>query len=99
MVVFSEMRLPPAQSSKLMTFSTKSACIGRWEAVQVNKCARRVCPGHQAVGHKEEAMAEAAAVPSEPKSRFQRHVFISYAHLDNEPLQPGQMGWISRLHD
>jgi hypothetical protein len=29
---------------------------------------------------------------------FDKHVFISYAHLDNEPLSPGQQGWISRFH-
>jgi hypothetical protein len=30
---------------------------------------------------------------------YERHLFISYAHLDNEPLQPGQMGWVTRLHE
>ena len=26
------------------------------------------------------------------------HAFISYAHIDNEPLEPGQPGWVSRFH-
>lgn len=26
-------------------------------------------------------------------------IFISYAHLDNEPLTPGQRGWITRFHE
>jgi hypothetical protein len=34
-----------------------------------------------------------------PKRRFEKHLFISYAHLDNEPLQPHQPGWITRLHE
>ena len=38
-------------------------------------------------------------ISSEPKDRFERHLFISYAHLDNVPLQPEQPGWITRLHD
>lgn len=29
---------------------------------------------------------------------FARHVFISYAHLDNQPLTPGQLGWVTRFH-
>ena len=29
---------------------------------------------------------------------FEKQVFISYAHLDNEPLTPNQQGWISRFH-
>jgi len=29
---------------------------------------------------------------------FDLHAFISYAHLDNEPLEPGQPGWVSRFH-
>ena len=30
---------------------------------------------------------------------FQRHLFISYAHIDNVPLTEHQQGWISRFHD
>jgi hypothetical protein len=30
---------------------------------------------------------------------FQRHLFISYAHLDNVPLTEHQQGWITRFHD
>jgi hypothetical protein len=30
---------------------------------------------------------------------FQRHLFISYAHIDNVPLNEHQQGWISRFHD
>ena len=29
---------------------------------------------------------------------FDRHVFISYAHLDNQPLTQEQQGWITRFH-
>jgi hypothetical protein len=29
---------------------------------------------------------------------FEKHVFISYAHIDNQPLAPEQRGWISRFH-
>jgi len=29
---------------------------------------------------------------------FEKHLFISYAHIDNQPLTPGQQGWISRFH-
>ncbi len=29
---------------------------------------------------------------------FDLHAFISYAHIDNEPLEPGQLGWVSRFH-
>lgn len=31
-------------------------------------------------------------------SHFDLHAFISYAHLDNEPLEPGQKGWVTRFH-
>ncbi|MBL8483451.1 MAG: hypothetical protein JNJ60_14735 [Rhodocyclaceae bacterium] len=30
--------------------------------------------------------------------KFTRHVFISYAHIDNEPLTPEQRGWVSLFH-
>jgi hypothetical protein len=30
--------------------------------------------------------------------RFEKHLFISYAHLDNQPLAPEQQGWITRFH-
>ncbi|WP_017324257.1 TIR domain-containing protein [Synechococcus sp. PCC 7336] len=29
---------------------------------------------------------------------FERDVFISYAHIDNQPLLEGQEGWVSRFH-
>lgn len=29
---------------------------------------------------------------------FERHAFISYAHIDNEPLTPEQKGWVTRFH-
>jgi hypothetical protein len=29
---------------------------------------------------------------------FDSHVFISYAHIDNQPLTPDQQGWVSRFH-
>ena len=29
---------------------------------------------------------------------FDQHAFISYAHLDNEPLTPEQQGWVTRFH-
>jgi hypothetical protein len=29
---------------------------------------------------------------------FERHLFISYAHIDNQPLTAEQTGWISRFH-
>lgn len=30
--------------------------------------------------------------------RFERDLFISYAHIDNQPLTPEQKGWITRFH-
>lgn len=29
---------------------------------------------------------------------FDRDAFISYAHIDNEPLTPGQKGWVTQFH-
>lgn len=29
---------------------------------------------------------------------FKKDLFISYAHIDNQPLTPEQKGWISRFH-
>jgi len=29
---------------------------------------------------------------------FAKHLFISYAHIDNQPLTPEQQGWITRFH-
>jgi hypothetical protein len=29
---------------------------------------------------------------------FEHNLFISYAHIDNEPLVPGEKGWVSRFH-
>jgi TIR domain len=29
---------------------------------------------------------------------FENHLFISYAHLDNQPLTPEQQGWVTRFH-
>lgn len=29
---------------------------------------------------------------------FEQSLFISYAHIDDEPLTPGQQGWITRFH-
>jgi hypothetical protein len=51
-------------------------------------------------GKEKARMAEdTVALSSEPKRRFEKHLFISYAHLDNEPLQPEKPGWITRLHE
>lgn len=30
--------------------------------------------------------------------RFDKHLFISYAHIDNQPLSPQQQGWVTRFH-
>ena len=29
---------------------------------------------------------------------FEHNLFISYAHIDDQPLTPGEKGWISRFH-
>ena len=29
---------------------------------------------------------------------FEKDLFISYAHIDNQPLTPEQQGWITRFH-
>ena len=29
---------------------------------------------------------------------FDKHLFISYAHIDDRPLTPGEKGWVSRFH-
>ena len=29
---------------------------------------------------------------------FDLHAFISYAHIDNEPMEEGEPGWVSRFH-
>jgi hypothetical protein len=29
---------------------------------------------------------------------FEQNLFISYAHIDDQPLTPGEKGWISRFH-
>lgn len=29
---------------------------------------------------------------------FEKDLFISYAHIDNEPLSPEQKGWVTRFH-
>lgn len=31
--------------------------------------------------------------------RFEKDLFISYAHIDNKPLTPEQQGWITRFHE
>ena len=30
--------------------------------------------------------------------RFEKQLFISYAHLDNQPLTEGQKGWVTQFH-
>jgi len=30
--------------------------------------------------------------------KFAKQIFISYSHIDNQPLSPEQMGWITRFH-
>jgi hypothetical protein len=30
---------------------------------------------------------------------FDKHIFISYAHIDNQPLTAEQQGWITRFHE
>ena len=30
--------------------------------------------------------------------KFAKQIFISYAHIDNQPLSPEQQGWITRFH-
>ena len=30
--------------------------------------------------------------------KFDKQIFISYAHIDNQPLSPEQQGWITRFH-
>ena len=38
------------------------------------------------------------AVKAREGLRFVWDVYISYAHIDNQPLTPEQKGWISRFH-
>lgn len=35
----------------------------------------------------------------EPISAFEHDIFISYAHIDNEPLDKGLTGWVETLHE
>ena len=30
--------------------------------------------------------------------KFEKHLFISYAHIDNQPLNGEQDGWVSQFH-
>src|SRR5262245_21960396 len=30
---------------------------------------------------------------------FEQNLFISYAHLDNRPIPPGDRGWITQFHE
>ncbi|MBL8329387.1 MAG: toll/interleukin-1 receptor domain-containing protein [Rubrivivax sp.] len=32
-------------------------------------------------------------------SGFEQHAFISYAHIDNQALEPGHPGWVTRFHE
>jgi hypothetical protein len=29
---------------------------------------------------------------------FEQNLFTSYAHIDDQPLTPGEKGWITRFH-
>ena len=29
---------------------------------------------------------------------FEQNLFISYAHIDDQPLSAGEKGWITRFH-
>ena len=54
--------------------------------------------------HAERVAARAVADSPSRRSEtqpmgFDQHLFISYAHIDNQPLAPEQKGWISRFHD
>ena len=31
-------------------------------------------------------------------AHFRKDLFISYAHIDNQPLSPAEKGWVSRFH-
>ena len=31
-------------------------------------------------------------------ARFRNDLFISYSHIDNQPIRPEDKGWISRFH-
>jgi hypothetical protein len=54
----------------------------------------RVCRSTSAVHDGARAHPRPPATPMP----FDLHAFISYAHIDNEPLEPGQPGWVSRFH-
>ena len=54
----------------------------------------RVCRSRRAVHDGARAHPRPPATPMP----FDLHAFISYAHIDNEPLEPGQPGWVSRFH-
>src|SRR6185436_16878291 len=32
-------------------------------------------------------------------SRFENEIFISYAHIDNEPVAEGLKGWVETFHE
>lgn len=44
------------------------------------------------------AMVQVVHMSIESKD-YSYDVFISYAHLDDQPLVPGEMGWVSKLHE
>src|SRR5690349_8286343 len=37
--------------------------------------------------------------PGEADMKYEEEVFISYAHIDNEPLAEGQRGWVQLLDE
>jgi hypothetical protein len=52
-----------------------------------------------------EGLRKEGAHAIEPYSRtqgdlmnFEQNLFISYAHIDDQPLTPGEKGWITRFH-
>ncbi len=50
----------------------------------------------------EEALDETPHEPDElvpGVMHFENDIFISYAHIDNQPLSEGQVGWIEKFHN
>jgi hypothetical protein len=43
-------------------------------------------------------VTEADSILDKSRRRFEKDLFISYAHLGNQPLAPRQVGWITQLH-
>ena len=68
--------------------------------IDVGSCRQRRPSPHLRGGRAAPTLGREVHIPESrgDQMNFEQNLFISYAHIDDQPQTPGEKGWITRFH-